>query len=63
MLVEILRAYNNYVMTDSKKLKNKGSSRKPLTPAQKLRLADRSHSIQDILSFSAFKEFKANTLI
>ena len=58
MFVEILRIYNNYVMTDSKKLKNKGSSKKPLTPAQKLGLADKQYSIQDILSFSAFKEFK-----
>ncbi|WP_172560610.1 hypothetical protein [Vibrio parahaemolyticus] len=62
MLVEILRAYNNYVMTDAKKLKNKSSSKKPLASAQKLGLADKPYSIQDILSFSAFNEFKVNTM-
>ena len=62
MLVEILRVYNNYIITDSKKLKNKGSKQEPLTPAQKLGLAKKRYSIQDILSFSAFKEFKENTL-
>lgn len=61
MLVEILRVYNNYVMTDFKKLKNKGSNKKPLTPAQKLGLAAKPYSIQDILSFSALKEFKVNS--
>jgi hypothetical protein len=60
MLVEILLVYNNYVMTDSKELKNKGINTEPLTPAQKLGLADKQHSIQDILSFSAFREFKEN---
>jgi len=56
MLVEILRVYNNYVITDSKKLKNKGISTEPLTPAQKLGFADDICSIKDILSFSIAKK-------
>lgn len=53
MMIEILRVYNNYVLTDEKSLKNKkSSSTKPRTPAQKLGLVDNIFDIYDILEFS-----------
>ncbi|MGR5554628.1 exonuclease domain-containing protein [Vibrio alfacsensis] len=53
MLVEILRVYNNYVITDSKKLKNKGIAKGALTPAQKIGIANRAYKINDILKFTS----------
>ncbi|TRX57302.1 exonuclease domain-containing protein [Thalassomonas sp. M1454] len=53
MLIEILRVYNNYVLTDEKTLKNaKVRGVKPTTPAQKLGLAKCHFSIEDILNFN-----------
>ncbi|MFT5277376.1 MAG: energy-converting hydrogenase A subunit M [Glaciecola sp.] len=52
MLIEILRVYNNYVLTDEKSLKNKGLSFTPRTPAQKIGFADQKYRIEDILDFT-----------
>jgi transposase-like protein len=52
MLLEILRVYNNYVLTDEKTLRNKKSTTKPRTPAEKLGMADKRYSIEDILNFT-----------
>lgn len=53
MMIEIMRVYNNYVLTDEKSIKNKKScSTKPKTPAQKLGLMDCAFDIYDILEFS-----------
>ncbi|WP_068544604.1 exonuclease domain-containing protein [Thalassotalea crassostreae] len=52
MLLEILRVYNNYVLTDEKTLKNKKSVKTPLTPAEKLGIANKQYTISDILDFT-----------
>ena len=52
MLIEILRVYNNYVLTDEKSLKNKGLSSTPRTLAQKIGFADQKYRIEDILDFT-----------
>lgn len=44
------------IITDSKKLKNKGIQHKPRTPAQKLGIANKSYKISDILKFSSVRE-------
>jgi len=58
MLVEIFRVYNNYVMTDKKKLtKNKnGKPSNAETPAQKLGLVDNPFSIYDIIEYTPARE-------
>jgi hypothetical protein len=46
MMIEILRVYNNYILTDEKKIKNKKNCNKqPKTPAQKLGLVDKVFDI------------------
>lgn len=53
MLIEILRVYNNFILTDEKSIKSrKYSKRTPKTPAQKLGLVDDIFDIHDILEFS-----------
>lgn len=53
MMIEIMRVYNNYVLTDEKSIKNKKScSDTPKTPAQKIGLVNNSFDIYDILEFS-----------
>jgi DNA polymerase III epsilon subunit len=52
MLVDIFRVYHNYVHTDKKTLRNKKSNANPKTPAQKLGLARKVYSVDEILSFS-----------
>ncbi|WP_372811909.1 hypothetical protein [Pseudoalteromonas nigrifaciens] len=53
MMIEIMRVYNNYVLTDEKSIKNKKScSAKPKTPAQKIGLMDNTFDIYNILEFS-----------
>lgn len=46
MLLEIRRVYNNYVLTDSKKLRNKVVKTKHRTPAQKLGIAEKGYEEQ-----------------
>lgn len=58
MLIEIFRVYNNYVLTDEKTLRNKGNLKKPLTPAQKLGIANEKYSVEDIINFSAIAKVK-----
>ncbi|RLV58717.1 hypothetical protein D5018_15775 [Parashewanella curva] len=56
MLIEIMRVYNNYILTDEKSIaKKKGCTDIPQTPAQKLGLVDTVYSIYDILDFSVGK--------
>lgn len=53
MMIEIMRVYNNYILTDEKTIKNKKAlSVKPKTPAQKIGLVDGVFDIYDILEFS-----------
>lgn len=58
MIIEMLRVYNNYVLTDEKSLKNKGHSKEATTPAQKLGIADKKYSIEDILDFTVANQMK-----
>lgn len=56
MMIEIIRIYNNYVLTDAKSLKNKKyyttNPKNPKTPAQKIGLVNKAFDIYDILEFS-----------
>lgn len=53
MLIEMVRIFNNFILTDEKSIKNKkGRKRIPKTPAQKLGLVDNIFDIHDILEFS-----------
>lgn len=53
MMIEIMRVYNNYVLTDEKSIKNKKAySGNPKTPAQKIGLVDKVFDIYDIIDFS-----------
>lgn len=53
MLIEMLRVYNNYVLTDEKTLRNKGVKfLTPMTPAQKLGIAEQRYTVKDIINFS-----------
>jgi DNA polymerase III epsilon subunit len=59
-LIEIMRVYNNFCRTNEKSLKIKKSAEKPSTPAQRMGIADKVFTAQDILSFSYHKEFSDN---
>jgi DNA polymerase III epsilon subunit len=71
MMIEIMRVYNNYVLTDEKSIKNKKTcSSKPKTPAQKIGLVNNSFDIYDILEFSVarvvtdyLEQFKTASLL
>lgn len=53
MLIEIVRVFNNFILTDEKSIRNKkGLDRNPATPAQKIGLAEKPFDIHDILEFS-----------
>jgi hypothetical protein len=53
MLIEIVRVFNNFILTDEKSIKNKkGLGKTPTTPAQKIGLANKPFDIHDILEFS-----------
>lgn len=53
MLIEIVRVFNNFILTDEKSIKNKkGLDRIPTTPAQKIGFANKPFDIHDILEFS-----------
>jgi DNA polymerase III epsilon subunit len=58
MIIEILRVYNNYVLTDEKSLKNKGLYQEATTPAQKLGITDKKYTIEDILDFTVASKIK-----
>lgn len=58
MLIEILRVYNNYILTDKKSLSRTSMNGKtPRTPAQKIGLVEQPYSVHDILEFSPAKIF------
>jgi hypothetical protein len=58
MLIEILRVYNNYVLTDKKALSRTSMIGKtPRTPTQKIGLVDNPFNVHDILEFSLAKIF------
>jgi hypothetical protein len=59
MIIEILRVYNNYVLTDEKSLKNKGVIQVATTPAQKLGIADKKYTIEEILDFTVASKIKS----
>ncbi len=53
MLIEMVRIFNNFILTDEKSIKNKkGRKRTPKTPAQNIGLVDNIFDIHDILEFS-----------
>ncbi|MFT4804615.1 MAG: DNA polymerase III epsilon subunit [Psychroserpens sp.] len=53
MLIEIVRIFNNFILTDEKTIKNLHKcKRTPKTPAQKIGLVDNGFDIHDILEFS-----------
>lgn len=57
MLIEIVRVFNNFILTDEKSIKNKkGLDRIPTTPAQKIGFANKPFDIHDILDFTITSE-------
>jgi hypothetical protein len=59
MIIEILRVYNNYVLTDEKSLKNKGVIQVATTPAQKLGITEKKYTIEEILDFTVASKIKS----
>jgi DNA polymerase III epsilon subunit len=56
-LIEIMRVHNNFCRTNEKSLKRKRVNDMPTTPAQRLSIASKVYSANDILSFSFNREF------
>jgi hypothetical protein len=52
-LIEIQRVYNNYCMTNKRKLRESGDYRtQPTTPAMRVGISTSEYTLDDILSFS-----------